>query len=905
MGKFYLLIVDAMHPEGEDMKNTAMRIMILVLVLFLCAGLFACNKDETPDNGGNTDGGTTDGGDTNGGTTDDDGGNTGNEGGIDWDKLPLEGLALIYDGKARFQVVYATASGATAVREANNFVAELRELGVEISDAVSDKDAENVRECEIIIGTDVRNREDASVSEKYLGKDGYCIKVVGKRIVIAATDSTRLQRALKSYKEEQMGITKKTKELRELAVAPDYFSQTLTTYDITSITVGGVDLREYTIFEDYTQIPASAGFSVSEIKGFRDDLYDESGYWLEYGKLENIDSCEKRIILRYVADKSAVDEAGFAAYVTENGDFIVECSYANAFNDTFAPFMASLIYNKTGAVKIPANYKDTVRVCEVTYEQFGANGSDNINDFEYILATHTYANQCGQTVVGKEGATYYVGPSITQTIPIKTNVDFNGCTIIINDLGSEAYKTRGLSLFSLVRDHANVTLTEATVDEVAGKDVKIKFGDTSIPWLAEYIETKSLVMISNSYHKDFVRFGANQSSGETRKDIFIMYPDGSIDPETEVCFEFDEITLVEISRVDDVPVTVKNGNFINICCRVVAETEFKNKYNAYNRGFRFERSNVTFENITHRMQDEPNIDTSFGPWGELKESYPYYAFIYTAQTYNLLIKNCDLTGHTTYYEDKDATASTGGVKPNPVAQGTYDIAVERSIGVHFLDTEQYAPTGLGDSRYWGIMTSNWSKNMIFENCDINRFDAHRSFWGAKMINCNIGHSINLVGGGELYMENVTKMVSGTFISIRGDYGGTFSGNIHMVDCTLAGVSDYNTVRGTYYNASSKVGTGIVFNVGYMNNNETGYWDWDFGYPSYMPQNIIIDNFKSGTAKTYLFPQLHNEVFTEAKYPLHITQSVTFRNMAPIPMCVEGEMFSKLNSIPYTVERDEE
>ena len=339
---------------------------------------------------------------------------------------------------------------------------------------------------------------------------------------------------------------------------------------------------------------------------------------------------------------------------------------------------------------------------------------------------------------------------------------------------------------------------------------------------------------------------------------------------------------------------------MNICCRVVAETEFKNKYNAYNRGFRFERSNVTLENITHRMQDEPDIDTSFGPWGELKESYPYYAFIFTAQTYNLLIKDCDLTGHTTYYEDKDATASTGGVKPNPVAQGTYDIAVERSISVRFLDTEQYAPTGLGDSRYWGIMTSNWSKNMVFENCDINRFDAHRSFWGAKMINCNIGHSINLVGGGELYMENVTKMVSGTYIALRGDYGGTFSGNIHMVDCTLAGVSEYNTVRGTYYNASSKVDTGIIFNVGYMNNNETGYWDWYFGYPSYMPQNIIIDNFKSGAMQTYLFPAFDDAVFTEAKYPLHITKQITFRNMAPIPLST-GKASDLINRIPYTVE----
>ena len=191
-------------------------------------------------------------------------------------------------------------------------------------------------------------------------------------------------------------------------------------------------------------------------------------------------------------------------------------------------------------------------------------------------------------------------------------------------------------------------------------------------------------MFTNDYHKDFVRHGANQSAGEPRKDVFIMYPDGSIDPETEVCFEFDEITLIEINKVSDKPVTIENGHIINICCRVVAETGGDNKYHAYSRGFMFKRSNVTFQNMVHDMQDEPELDMSFGPWGECKESYPYYAFIYTEQTYNLLIKDCDISGHTTYYEKKPETASSGA-SPDPVAQGTYDLAIERSINVHFLN----------------------------------------------------------------------------------------------------------------------------------------------------------------------------------------------------------------------------
>ena len=90
----------------------------------------------------------------------------------------------------------------------------------------------------------------------------------------------------------------------------------------------------------------------------------------------------------------------------------------------------------------------------------------------------------------------------------------------------------------------------------------------------------------------------------------------------------------------------------------------------------------------------------------------------------------------------------------------------------------------------------------------------------------------------------------------------------------------------------------------MNHNETSYWDWDFGYPSYMPVNIIIDNFKSGTQYTYLFPSLQDGVFTEAKYPLHKTESIVFRNMMPIQL-VEDTTLIEMNNIPWTVESTEE
>ena len=153
-------------------KNATRIIAFLLLMLLISTSLISCNgdtSDNTPDtdlpDDGTTDGTAPDDGNTDSGNTD----SEGDSGEIDWDNLPMNGLALIYNGKARFQVVYATEAGSTAIREANNFVTRLRELGVDVADPVADTAADSVSDCEIIIGASVRNRSEeltVSICEK-------------------------------------------------------------------------------------------------------------------------------------------------------------------------------------------------------------------------------------------------------------------------------------------------------------------------------------------------------------------------------------------------------------------------------------------------------------------------------------------------------------------------------------------------------------------------------------------------------------------------------------------------------------------------------------------------------------------------------------------------------------------
>ena len=110
------------------MTRKMIKILRAVLSLLLVVSLFACNTTpDTPadDNGGgegntntppNENEGNGDGNENEG-----DGGNTDAPAGdIDWDNTGLEGLALIYNSVARFQVVYTSESGAKALALAND-----------------------------------------------------------------------------------------------------------------------------------------------------------------------------------------------------------------------------------------------------------------------------------------------------------------------------------------------------------------------------------------------------------------------------------------------------------------------------------------------------------------------------------------------------------------------------------------------------------------------------------------------------------------------------------------------------------------------------------------------------------------------------------------------------------------
>ena len=526
----------------------------------------------------------------------------------------------------------------------------------------------------------------------------------------------------------------------------------------------------------------------------------------------------------------------------------------------------------------------------VKYSDFGAVGDGKADDYAALSAAHAFANERGLDVYADEGATYYVHV-FENPIEIKTNTCFTGAKFIIDDTGSEVFKHHSSPLFLIERDTPPEKYDKAEMEKLF-PDATVIPGATNIPWLAGKFATKRLVMLYNDDHHDFVRFGGNVNAS-VRTDCLLINPDGSVDESTPVIFEFDKITRMEIFSTDDKPITVQGGYFETIVCRVVAETEFENKWRGYQRKFKIFRPNTTIRDMTHRLIGEPDIpNEGYGRSedGKLRQSYPYYGFVFFYNTYNSQAININLNAHTTYYEDKPTAK-------DPIAMGSYDLVIEHSSHVRCENLTNGVP--IRDTRYWGIMSSNGAKNMELINCSLSRFDAHQGFWNTKLERCVFGQSINVIGGGKLEIIDTVREAGSYFIRLRGDYGATFNGDIIIKNCKHLG---YKTYRGSPTERKHDSGMLLIYS-GFPHSTPEAL-AWDFGYTCYMPKNLYIESLELPFPDvTYVYNPLADACFEEGLPHGYVKcKQITFKNMKPIKTCSNDEC-TELLSIPVIIKND--
>ncbi len=494
---------------------------------------------------------------------------------------------------------------------------------------------------------------------------------------------------------------------------------------------------------------------------------------------------------------------------------------------TYKKERTQVVSSENGGLLVNVSPEDVSKfktIGSILYGDFGARGDGKTDDINAIAAAHAFANQHGLVVKANEGATYYIGGK-ARTAVIQTNTDFGTANFIIDDTEVE---NRNAAVFMV---SSNLQpFKPGGIDSLRRNQKKINI---TLPG-------SCLLTVANSHVKRYIRFGLNQNNGSPQTDIFVLDKNGNVDMEAPIIWDFDQITEITALPIDEDTLNITGGHFTTIANKA------ESKYTYYSRNLAIRRSNVLVDGLEHYVINE-------GDHGA-----PYSGFINIRDCSYVTVKNTILTGHKTY--------RTIGSAGKPVSMGSYDISVNRTLNVSFVNCSQ--TNDINDRNYWGILGSNYSKNLLYDNCSFSRFDAHMGVANATIRNSILGHmGINAIGTGVLIVENST-IHSRTFINLRSDYGSTWQGDFFIRNCVFVPPGDKPT----------KVSLMGGFNSG----------QHDFGYTCYMPRRITIENLHiddSNLQEDYLGPtifsnfnpEMANDSYIE-KFPYVITREVILKNV---------------------------
>lgn len=409
----------------------------------------------------------------------------------------------------------------------------------------------------------------------------------------------------------------------------------------------------------------------------------------------------------------------------------------------------------------------------LTYEQFGAKGDGITNDQHAIFECHSSANKQGIPVKARDGARYYIGCEDLTAI-IRTDVYFGTAEFIIDDTNVVNRKS---AVFKVESDYemfpiycTNLSCEQSSINNPISEELFVK--------------------IRSDEKKVFIRRGLNQNEGVGICDCFILDANGRI--KNKVNWNYAKITNACARKIDNKQIVIDGGVFTTIANKSLP------LYNYYERGIIINRDKTIVKNIKHYIVNEEK----FGA--------PYRGFLSIIDCTDVVIRDCIFTPHRTYL-----TASK--VFGKLVPMGTYDIYLESSIRVKLYNIEQ--TIDIMNPQYWGIMSSNFCKEITLYSSVLSRFDAHMGVTDVNIHKCRFGYQgINVIGFGDMIVED-SIVESTNYIILRSDYGASWNGRIII----RKGVWRPNG------NDSSIISA--------FNDEEH-----DFGYQCQMPETIIIDGF---------------------------------------------------------------
>ena len=270
--------------------------------------------------------------------------------------------------------------------------------------------------------------------------------------------------------------------------------------------------------------------------------------------------------------------------------------------------------------------------------------------------------------------------------------------------------------------------------------------------------------------------------------------DGNIDQTAPLQWTYDVVTYATMRFVDDEPITVGGGNFHTI------PNVSENYYDSYGRSISISRSNVTIKDIDHTIAKE-------GP-----TRAPYGGFLRFSYAVNLLFDNIKVQHHENRYD-----------KGSKALLGTYEFAGSFSYNVTWQNIDQHNFFEEdGTVSYKGLFGTNYCKNFYFDNCTLTSLDAHAGVYNVWVKDSTFEH-MNFIGTGIIDIKNtiVYTDATGCALNFRSDYGSTWDGEVIIDGLEYRYSKDFSNLQ-------------LI---------SATYTDWWFGYTTYLPHTIKLNNVK--------------------------------------------------------------
>ncbi len=688
---------------------------------------------------------------------------------------------------------------------------------------------------EFVVGETLRAETDPllSVDARDMGPLGWYVAAAGSRIYLAGGSPDATVDAVEYFLSTYFGYTGDEAggvSLSSVAVPGDllYMAQQYFTYP--DMSMNGISLR------DFRMVPGEgmASYSIQSIgETVQARFYEDLGIWMEIDR-EN----EGEDPVLYL-DKNADVCGDFAFRADENGDLHITVDSEEAFLYGWEHFLDALISIHKGGdgdvLELDASFAYEHKLGEfVTYREFGAVGDGIIDDMAAIAATHEFANAFSVDVKADAGATYYIG-SWDETAVIQTDTDWTDAAFIIDDREVPLDK-RNTYVFRVAPTTAPFDDASLLSSVAAGQE---NLGVT--------FDTPMFIQLTDNSTKRYIRYGMNANEGSDQQDYILVDENGNVDPGTPIMWDYDQFSTIRLTPVDTEPLYITGGTFTTVTAYDIAEPNY------YNRGIQISRSNTVVDGLVHYVENE-----------NPEKGAPYSGILVPERCANVTIKNCVFTPHKTfYYVKEDGT---------DFSQGTYDITPSAAVNLTLENCSQSIP--ITDRSYWGVIGSNFCKNMTIKGCSLSRADAHQGVSHMTILDSEIGvHGLQLIGIGTFRMENTTVMGS-NFLYLRGDYGSHWDGELIIRNCIW--IPD----GGDVINGNRTLIQG--------DNPETH----DFGYECRMPHTITIDGLHVADANAgdnyndiWLIGNINpahkdlkseNEIL-ENGYPIRVPETVTVKN----------------------------